>query len=81
MVLNRKELLKVPSWQWSMQIGFCVSPGDKRNVYTGKKDYVFNLGLDEARLWLTDYISDIIRKVGIDYFSRILILTRRIIGM
>jgi len=45
-------------------------PGDKRNVYTGKKDYVFNLGLDEARLWLTDYISDIIRKVGIDYFRQ-----------
>jgi alpha-galactosidase len=45
-------------------------PGDKRNVYSGKKDYLFNLGLDEARFWLTDYISEFIKKEGIDFFRQ-----------
>lgn len=44
--------------------------GDKRNIYTGKKDYVFNLGLEEARLWLTDYISDFLKREGVDYFRQ-----------
>ena len=45
-------------------------PGDKKNSYTGKKDFIFNLGLKEARIWLTDYISDFIRKEGIDHFRQ-----------
>ena len=45
-------------------------PGDKKNAYTGKKDYVFNMGIEEARLWLTDYISDFLKKEGVDYFRQ-----------
>ena len=45
-------------------------PGDKKNSYTGKQEFVYNLGLKEARLWLTDYISDFIKKEGIDYFRQ-----------
>lgn len=32
--------------------------------------FLFNLGNEKARLWLTDYISDIIRKEGIDYYRQ-----------
>ncbi len=45
-------------------------PGDKINSYTGKKDFIFNLGLNEARIWLTDYISDFIKKEGVDHFRQ-----------
>ncbi len=45
-------------------------PGYKKNSYTGKQEFVYNLGLKEARLWLTDYISDFIKKEGIDYFRQ-----------
>ena len=31
---------------------------------------LFDLGNEEARLWLTDYISDIIIKEGIDYYRQ-----------
>jgi alpha-galactosidase len=31
---------------------------------------LFNLGDKDARLWLTDYISDFLRKQGIDYYRQ-----------
>ena len=36
----------------------------------GDENELFNLGDREARLWLTDYISDFIRKQGIDYYRQ-----------
>ncbi len=45
-------------------------PGDNKNSYTGKKDFVFNLGIEAARIWLTDYISDFLKKEGVDYFRQ-----------
>ncbi|MBI1931645.1 MAG: alpha-galactosidase [Ignavibacteriales bacterium] len=36
----------------------------------GSDDYLFNLGDKEARIWLTDYISDFIKKQGIDYYRQ-----------
>ena len=44
--------------------------GNKKNSYTGKKDFIFNLGDQSARLWLTDYISDFLKKEGVDYFRQ-----------
>jgi alpha-galactosidase len=45
-------------------------PGDCNNIYTGRKEFIFNLGIKEARLWLTDYISDIIRKEALDCYRQ-----------
>jgi len=42
----------------------------RTNKYTGKKDFILNLGIKEARMWLTDYMSDFIRKEGIDYYRQ-----------
>lgn len=36
----------------------------------GRDDYLFDLGNKDARLWLTDRISEIIRKEGIDYYRQ-----------
>ncbi|MDP4283651.1 MAG: alpha-galactosidase [Bacteroidota bacterium] len=36
----------------------------------GNDNYLFNLGNPKARLWLTDYISDFIKKEGIDYYRQ-----------
>jgi len=36
----------------------------------GKEDYLFDLGNSEARLWLTNHISDLIKKEGIDYYRQ-----------
>jgi len=36
----------------------------------GSDDFLFNLGNSEARLWLTNYISDFIKKEGIDYYRQ-----------
>lgn len=36
----------------------------------GKGNALFNLGNNEARLWLTDYISDFLKKEGIDYYRQ-----------
>jgi alpha-galactosidase len=36
----------------------------------GNDNYLFNLGITEARLWLTDYLSDFLRKEGIDYYRQ-----------
>ena len=36
----------------------------------GNDNYLFNLGDPKARLWLTDYISDFIKKEGIDYYRQ-----------
>lgn len=35
-----------------------------------KGDFLFNLGDKNARTWLTDYISDFIRKEGVDYYRQ-----------
>jgi len=32
--------------------------------------YLFDLGNREARLWLTDFISDFLRKEGVDYYRQ-----------
>jgi len=37
---------------------------------SGNKTFLFNLGNTEARLWLTDYISNFLRKEGIDYYRQ-----------
>jgi len=37
---------------------------------SGKDNALFNLGNNEARLWLTDYISDFLQKEGIDYYRQ-----------
>ncbi len=36
----------------------------------GDDNALFDLGNKEARLWLTDYISDFIKKEGIDYYRQ-----------
>jgi alpha-galactosidase len=36
----------------------------------GDDNALFNLGNKEARLWLTDYISNFIKKEGIDYYRQ-----------
>ena len=36
----------------------------------GNKTSLFNLGIPEARLWLTDYISDFLKKEGVDYYRQ-----------
>jgi alpha-galactosidase len=36
----------------------------------GRDDYLFNLGNNEARIWLTDYITTILKKEGIDYYRQ-----------
>ncbi len=33
-------------------------------------NYLFDLGNREARIWLTDYLTDFIRKEGIDYYRQ-----------
>ena len=33
-------------------------------------NYLFNLGNKEARIWLTDYLSDFLKKEGIDYYRQ-----------
>lgn len=35
-----------------------------------KNDLLFDLGNPQARLWLTDYISDFLRREGIDYYRQ-----------
>lgn len=34
------------------------------------KNFLFDLGNKEARLWMTEYISDLIKKQGIDYYRQ-----------
>lgn len=36
----------------------------------GQDNALFNLGDDDARLWLTDYISAFLKKEGIDYYRQ-----------
>ena len=36
----------------------------------GNDNSLFNLGNPEARVWLTDYISDFLKKEGIDYYRQ-----------
>ena len=36
----------------------------------GNGNSLFNLGNPEARVWLTDYISDFLKKEGIDYYRQ-----------
>ena len=36
----------------------------------GSADYLFDLGNRDARIWLTDHISEIIKKEGIDYYRQ-----------
>jgi len=45
-------------------------PDGKKNSYTGKQDFVLDLGIKDARLWLTNYISDFIKEEGIDYYRQ-----------
>jgi alpha-galactosidase len=37
---------------------------------SGNNNALFNLGNDEARLWLTDYISNFLKNEGIDYYRQ-----------
>ena len=34
------------------------------------ENYLFNLGNKDARIWMTDHISNVIRKEGIDYYRQ-----------
>jgi len=36
----------------------------------GVMNALFNLGDDEARIWLTDYISEFLKREGIDYYRQ-----------
>lgn len=36
----------------------------------GDDNFLFDLGNKDARIWLTDFISDFIRKEGIDYYRQ-----------
>ncbi len=36
----------------------------------GNNTILFNLGIPEARLWLTDYISNFLKKEGVDYYRQ-----------
>lgn len=36
----------------------------------GNGNSLFNLGNEEARIWLTDYISNFLKKEGIDYYRQ-----------
>jgi alpha-galactosidase len=36
----------------------------------GRDDFLFDLGNKDARIWLTNHISDMIRKEGIDYYRQ-----------
>jgi len=36
----------------------------------GNSNILFNIGNNEARLWLTDYISDFLKKEGVDYYRQ-----------
>ncbi len=36
----------------------------------GNENSLFNLGIPEARIWLTDYISNFLKKEGIDYYRQ-----------
>ncbi|MFH0761036.1 MAG: glycoside hydrolase family 36 protein [Bacteroidota bacterium] len=36
----------------------------------GQANILFNLGNQEARIWLTDYISDFLKKEGVDYYRQ-----------
>jgi alpha-galactosidase len=36
----------------------------------GTENFIFNLGNTEARLWLTNYISDFIKREGVDYYRQ-----------
>ncbi len=36
----------------------------------GNGNALFSLGNNEARLWLTDYISDFLKKEGVDYYRQ-----------
>lgn len=36
----------------------------------GNSNILFNIGNTEARLWLTDYISDFLKKEGVDYYRQ-----------
>jgi len=42
---------------------------NREDIYN-RDTYLFNLGNQEARLWLTDYISDFLKKEGIDYYRQ-----------
>ena len=37
---------------------------------SGSSNALFNLGNDEARIWLTDYISEFLEMEGIDYYRQ-----------
>jgi len=45
-------------------------PEKEVNDYTKKQDLLLNLGNQEARLWLTGYISDFLKKEGVDYYRQ-----------
>ncbi|MCX6221530.1 MAG: alpha-galactosidase [Bacteroidia bacterium] len=45
------------------------TPLKKDDLYTSD-NYLFDLGNEKARLWLTDYISDFLRKEGVDYYRQ-----------
>jgi alpha-galactosidase len=36
----------------------------------GSDSYLFDLGKPDARLWLTDYLTDFLRKEGVDYYRQ-----------
>ena len=36
----------------------------------GRDDYMFNLGNRDARMWLTDYLTALFKKEGIDYYRQ-----------
>jgi alpha-galactosidase len=42
---------------------------NKEDIYN-YNTYLFDLGNKEARLWLTDFVSDFLKKEGVDYYRQ-----------
>lgn len=47
-----------------------ISDGEPGLEYSGKKQFIFNLGIPEARNWLIEHLSNFIKENGIDVYRQ-----------
>lgn len=52
--------------EWLLEYPATSNKNDTYNYNT----YLFDLGNTEARLWLTDFVSDFLEKEGVDYYRQ-----------
>ncbi len=52
--------------EWLLEYPGTKNEDDIYNYNT----YLFDLGNEEARLWLTDYVTDFLKKEGVDYYRQ-----------